>query len=57
MTSHVHQVRGITTHHFTLVAVHLADSLASARVPDGITEQILAAISPLRDDIATGSSV
>jgi hypothetical protein len=26
-------------------------------VPDGITEQILAAISPLRDVIATGSSV
>ena len=53
----VHQGRGITTHHFTLVAVHLADSLAAAGVPDGIIEQILAAISPLRDDIATASPV
>ena len=53
----VHQGRGITAHHFTLVAVHLADSLAAAGVPDGIIEQILAAISPLRDEIATASPV
>ena len=30
----VHQGRGITSHHFTLVAVHLADTLAAAGVPD-----------------------
>jgi hemoglobin len=53
----VHQGRGITAHHFMLVAVHLADSLAAAGVPDPTIEQILAAISPLRDDIATASPV
>ena len=53
----VHQGRGITSHHFTLVAVHLADTLAAAGVPDPTIEQILAAISPLRDDIATASPV
>jgi len=53
----VHQGRGITNHHFTLVAVHLADTLAAAGVPDPTIEQILAAISPLRDDIATASPV
>ena len=53
----VHQGRGITAHHFTLVAVHLADTLATAGVADGIIEQILGAISPLRDDIATASPV
>ena len=53
----VHQGRGITSHHFTLVAVPLADTLAAAGVPDPTIEQILAAISPLRDDIATASPV
>jgi hemoglobin len=48
----VHQGRGITAHHFGLVAGHLGDSLAAAGVPTDITEQILAAIAPLRDDIA-----
>ena len=53
----VHKGRGITGHHFTLVAIHLADSLAAAGVPDPTIEQILAAISPLREDIATASPV
>jgi hemoglobin len=53
----VHQGRGITAHHFTLVAVHLADSLVTAGVPDGIIEQILAAISRLREEIATATPV
>jgi hemoglobin len=48
----VHQGRGITTHHFGLVAGHLADSLGAAGVPAHITQQILAAIAPLQDDIA-----
>jgi hemoglobin len=51
----VHQGRGITTHHFTVVASHLADSLAAAGVPGDIIQQILAAIAPLQDDIATAS--
>ena len=51
----VHQGRGITMHHFTLVAGHLAESLAAAGVPGDITNQILAAISPLSDDIVRKS--
>jgi hemoglobin len=47
----IHQGRGITAHHFGLVAGHLADSLGAAGVPADITEQILAAIAPLQDDI------
>ncbi|HEY2447479.1 MAG TPA: group 1 truncated hemoglobin [Mycobacterium sp.] len=53
----VHQGRGITVHHFGLVAGHLADSLASAGVPADVCEQILAAIAPLSDDIATAGTV
>jgi hemoglobin len=49
----VHQGRGITPHHFTLVAGHLGESLAAAGVPADITDQIIAAIAPLADDIAT----
>ncbi len=51
----VHQGRGITMHHFNLVAGHLSDSLAAAGVPDEILQQILAAIAPLSEDIATAS--
>jgi hypothetical protein len=57
MTSQVHQVRGITTHHFTLVAVHLADSLASARRTRRHCRTDPRGDLPLRDDIATGSPV
>ncbi|OBB01335.1 hemin receptor [Mycobacteriaceae bacterium 1482268.1] len=49
----VHQGRGITMHHFDLVAGHLAASLGAAGVPEETTEQILAAIAPLSKDIAT----
>jgi hemoglobin len=49
----VHQGRGITPHHFTLVAGHLGESLDAAGVPAEITDQIIAAIAPLADDIAT----
>jgi hemoglobin len=49
----VHQGRGITPHHFTLVAGHLTESLTAAGVPADITDQIIAAIAPLADDIAT----
>lgn len=49
----VHQGRGITMHHFNLVAGHLTASLTAAGVPDDIVEQIIAAIAPLSADIAT----
>jgi hemoglobin len=53
----VHQGRGTTMHHFRLVAAHLADSLAAAGVPAEVGEQILAAIAPLSNEIATASVV
>jgi hemoglobin len=49
----VHQGRGITMHHFTLVAGHLTDSLRAAGVPAETVDQILGAIAPLSADIAT----
>ena len=52
----VHQGRGITMHHFNLVAGHLSDSLSGAGVPGAIVEQIIGAIAPLADDIATARS-
>jgi hemoglobin len=51
----VHQGRGITMHHFNLVAEHLAASLGAAGVPDEIVGQILAVIAPLGSEIATAS--
>ncbi|WP_040837643.1 group I truncated hemoglobin [Nocardia brevicatena] len=53
----VHQGRGITMHHFGLVAGHLKDSLAAAGVPAETIEEIIAAIAPLADDIASNASV
>jgi hemoglobin len=49
----VHQGRGITMHHFGLVAGHLKDSLATAGVPEGTVSEILNAIAPLAADIAS----
>jgi hemoglobin len=51
----VHQGRGITMHHFTLVTNHLAASLRGAGVAAETVDQILAAIAPLSTDIATAS--
>ncbi|CDO31861.1 globin [Mycolicibacterium vulneris] len=51
----VHQGRGITMHHFNLVAGHLGDSLAEAGVHE-VVGQIIAAIAPLADEIATARS-
>ena len=49
----VHQGRGITMHHFAMVAAHLADSLGAAGLhPDTITE-ILSAVAPLAGEIAS----
>jgi hemoglobin len=48
----VHEGRGITMHHFAMVAAHLADSLCAAGLhPDTITD-ILRAIAPLAGEIA-----
>jgi hemoglobin len=52
----VHQGRGITMHHFNLVAGHLTRSLGAAGVPDDIVNQIIGAIAPLADDIASARS-
>ena len=49
----VHQGRGITVHHFNLVAGHLTASLRKAGVPQETPEQILATIAPLAGEIAT----
>lgn len=49
----VHQGRGITMHHFELVAGHLTESLPAAGAPEEIVEQIIGAIAPLAADIAT----
>jgi len=49
----VHEGRGITMHHFAIVAAHLADSLCAAGLhPDTITE-ILGAIAPLAGEVAS----
>jgi hemoglobin len=53
----VHQGRGITMHHFNLVAGHLSASLTVAGVPAEIVEQTLGAIAPLSSDIVTASVV
>ncbi|WP_293001915.1 group 1 truncated hemoglobin [Mycobacterium sp.] len=48
----VHEGRGITMHHFAMVAAHLADSLCAAGLhPDTITD-VLHAIAPLAGEIA-----
>ena len=52
----VHQGRGITAHHFGLVAGHLSGSLTAAGVPDELVAQIIAAVAPLADEIATARS-
>jgi hemoglobin len=49
----VHQGRGITVHHFNLVAGHLTDSLLAAGVPEATIAEILGAISPLAAEIAS----
>ena len=49
----VHKGRGITIHHFNLVAGHLKDSLTAAGVPETTISEILGAIAPLAADIAS----
>jgi hemoglobin len=52
----VHQGRGITAHHFNLVAGHLTDSLTGAGVPAEVVSQIIGAVAPLADDIASDAA-
>ena len=52
----VHQGRGITMHHFTLVAGHSSDALTAAGVPAETATEILGAIAPLAGDIASGET-
>ncbi|GBE66157.1 group 1 truncated hemoglobin GlbN [Mycobacterium sp. MFM001] len=49
----VHQGRGITMHHFNLVAGHLTDSLSAAGVPPETVNEILGVLAPLAGDIAS----
>jgi hemoglobin len=52
----VHQGRGITMHHFSLVAGHLADALAAAGVPPKTVTDILTAVAPLAPEIVSGEA-
>jgi hemoglobin len=49
----VHEGRGITMHHFALVAAHLADSLCAAGLHTDTITDILHAIAPLAGEIAS----
>jgi hemoglobin len=52
----VHQGRGISMHHFNLVAGHLGDALAAAGVPGETVTEILCAIAPLAPDVVSGET-
>jgi len=52
----VHQGRGITMHHFNLVAGHLEDSLCAAGVPSSTVAEILGVVAPLAADIASDAA-
>lgn len=51
-----HQGRGITMHHFNLVAGHLSDSLSAAGVPAETITEILGVVAPLAADIASDAA-
>ncbi|MBF6347418.1 group 1 truncated hemoglobin [Nocardia flavorosea] len=51
----VHQGRGIIRYHFDLVACHLTDALTGAGVPSDLVAEIIVAVSPLADEIASNS--
>jgi hemoglobin len=51
-----HQGRGITMHHFNLVAGHLNDSLCAAGVPSATIAEILGVVAPLAADIASDTA-
>lgn len=49
----VHRGRGITMHHFNLVAGHLMCSLSAAGVPEATITEIIGTIAALAPDIAS----
>jgi hemoglobin len=51
-----HRGRGITMHHFNLVAGHLKDSLCAAGVPPETVAEILGIVAPLAADIASDAA-
>ncbi|MEE6138693.1 group 1 truncated hemoglobin [Mycobacterium sp. 050128] len=52
----VHRGRGITMHHFNLVAGHLADALAAAGVSPMTVTEILSVVAPLAPEIASSDA-
>jgi hemoglobin len=52
-----HRGRGITQHHFDLVAGHLVTALAAAGVPDETVTQIAGAVTPLAREIVSRNAV
>ncbi|MFC7754363.1 group I truncated hemoglobin [Tsukamurella soli] len=52
----VHRGRGITMHHFELVAGHLRDALLAAGVPADVASQILRSIAPMARDIVSAGA-
>ena len=51
-----HQGRGITMHHFNLVAEHLTDSLSAAGGPSETVAEILGVVAPPASDIASDAA-
>lgn len=51
-----HQGRGITMHHFNLVAAHLSDALFAAGASAETVMEILGVIAPLAEDITSGDA-
>jgi hemoglobin len=49
----VHRGRGITRHHFGLVASHLRDALSAAGLPPATVDAVIGTIAPLADEIVT----
>ncbi|KLO32804.1 group I truncated hemoglobin [Mycobacterium haemophilum] len=52
----VHQGRGITMHHFTLVAGHLSDALTAAGILAETVTEILGVIAGLAPDVVSGET-
>lgn len=52
----VHQGRGITMHHFSLVAGHLTAALAAAGVASSTVTDIIGAIAPLAPEIVSAET-
>jgi hemoglobin len=51
-----HAGLGITDAHFDRVAHHLVETLATLGVDQGIIEQVISAVAPLRSEVVTPSN-